>query len=176
MGFDAALLVTSAKDSPLPLPLAFPPLVQLAAMPVSPQALSTSPPLQGGGILGQPEMEGLAPSPKGWLLHLIQVAVTAGEITLVTGMREGVEEGGTGALCTTSGVDPAFYLPFSKGHGVGIEMQESSEEKLVSTASTISVLNSVGQGVEEGKMRGTLGSMLKVGGVGGVSINMGTGK
>jgi len=54
MGFDAALLVTSAKDSPLPLPLAFPPLVQLVAMPVSPKALSAGPPLQGRGILGWP--------------------------------------------------------------------------------------------------------------------------
>ena len=34
-GFDAALLATSAKDSPLPLPLAFPPLMRLVATPVS---------------------------------------------------------------------------------------------------------------------------------------------
>ena len=49
-GFNAALEATLAKVFPKPLPLAFPPLAQ--SQPVSTGALSTSPPLRGGGIPG----------------------------------------------------------------------------------------------------------------------------
>ena len=75
--------------------------------------------------------------------------MTTGESTSVTGMREGVKEGGTGAWHIVSGVDPGFHLPFSKGCGVSVGRQESSEEEPES-ALNISASNSVGQGVEEG--------------------------
>jgi len=68
----------------------------------------------------------------------------------VTGWREGVKEGGTGAWRTISRVDLGFHLPFSKGHGIGVGRQESSKEEPVLAASTISESKSVGRGVEEG--------------------------
>ena len=94
-GFNTALEVACAKVCPELLPLVFPPLAH--SLPVSTGALTIGPLLRGGGILGRPKLEGLAPSPKGWLSHLMQVAATAGESTSVTGCRgAGSGEGLTG--------------------------------------------------------------------------------
>ena len=127
-GFNAALEVTSAKVCPNPLPLAFPPLAY--SWPVLTGALSASPPLRGGGILGWLWSEGLVPAPRGWLSRLTQVAVTAGESTLVTGCRgAGREKGVTGGWHAISRVLPGFHLPFSKGHGIRVGSRDFSSEE-----------------------------------------------
>ena len=102
--------------------------------------------------------------------------MTAGEITLVTGWREGAEEGGMGAWCTISRVDSGFHLPFSKGHGASIGRQDSSKDKPLSLALYISALRSVGWGVEKGEISGTLGLSSKGGGVGGSQRALGAPK
>lgn len=50
----------------------------------------------------------------------MQVVATAGKSILVTGIRERLEKGGTGAQRIASGIDPGFHLPFSIGQGIGV--------------------------------------------------------
>ena len=60
----------------------------------------------------------------------MQVAVTVGKSTLVTGLRgAGCGEGVTGGRRAISGVCLGFHLPFSKGRGVGVGSCDFSSEE-----------------------------------------------